>query len=345
MKLTMKEKKEEGPPSAPMAAMLFLATVVGEFLRWWREDFYIYVAGAYERVDLGYVEHLVREFIVDEWGAAEADHEYIKAVVETLKQARYTDSRWEQPFNLDGTEGGNVHVLGNGTLHLGPMLTGGQPELRPHDPNLFSLGKADYDYDPAAKAPLYEAFLDTTTQGCRKTRQLLLESMFYCLMLTLQYQVFFWKLGIGANGKSVWLHTLRHFLGVNNVSAIPLQRLGARFQNAALLGKRANIAADVSELSKIRIGYLKTLADASPVDSERKFRDTATTIISTRLFFASNTFPPVPDRSDGLWRRLILIPCDARIEHPIPQFEKRLIPELPGILNLVLAVGCPPDPA
>ena len=87
MKMTMKEKKEEGPPSAPMAAMLFLATLVGEFIRWWRQDFYIYVSGAYEMVDDGYIAWLVREFIVDEWGAAEAEHEYVKAVVETIKQA------------------------------------------------------------------------------------------------------------------------------------------------------------------------------------------------------------------------------------------------------------------
>ena len=36
---------------------------------------------------------------------------------------------------------------------------------------------------------------------------------------------------------------------------------------------------------------------------------------------------------------MILIPCEARIENAIPQFEKFLIPELPGVLNLVLAAA------
>ena len=167
----------------------------------------------------------------------------------------------------------------------------------------------------------------------------LLEMAAYCLLLALQYQVFFWQLGVGANGKSVYLHVLRHLLGVNSVSAIPLQRLGARFQNAALLGRRANIACDVSEMDKLRIGYIKQLSDGSLVDFERKFRDTVTTIVPARLFFASNNFPPVPDRSNGVWRRLILIPCEAQVEREIPQYEKRLTKELPGILNLVLAAG------
>ena len=140
-----------GRPWRRMAAMLFLATLVGEFIRWWRQDFYIFVSGAYEMVDDGYIAWLVRDFVVDEWGVAEADHEYVKAVVETIKQARYVDSRFELPFRLDGCEMGDCYVPDNGTLHLGKMLDGGQPELRPHDPNCFSLGKANYNFDPAAK--------------------------------------------------------------------------------------------------------------------------------------------------------------------------------------------------
>ena len=274
MRLALKEKKKkEGPPSAPEAAMLFLVTIVGEFIRWWREDFYIYVAGSYERVDVGHIAHLVRGFIVNTWGVAEADHEYVKAIVETIKQARYTDSRWEQPFNLDGTPVGSCLVLDNGVLHYGNMLDGGQPELRPHDSNCFSLGRANYSYDPSAKAPLYEAFLDWMTKGCRKTKTLLLEMIFYTLELRLQYQSFVWQTGVGSNGKSVWLHLLRHVVGDNSISAVPLQRLGTRFQNTSLLGKRANIACNVAEVSKDHLARIRQLADGSPVEIERKFRD------------------------------------------------------------------------
>ena len=69
VKLTM-AKKEEGTPPAPVAAVRFLATLVGEFIRWWRQDFYVYSDGAYTMVDDGYIEWLVRQFVVDEWGEA-----------------------------------------------------------------------------------------------------------------------------------------------------------------------------------------------------------------------------------------------------------------------------------
>ena len=341
MRLTLEEKKKkEGPPSAPEAAVLFLATLVGEFIRWWRQDFFLYCRGAYEMVDTGYIAWLAREYVVDTWGVAEADHEYVKAIVETIKQARYIDSRWEQPFNLDGTPVGSCLVMDNGVLHFDKMLDGGQPELLPHTPNLFSLGRGRYSYDPAAKAPLYEAFLDTMAKGCQRTRQLLLEMIFYTLELRLQYQSFFWQIGGGANGKSVYLHVLRHLLGTNSISAIPLSKLGTKFQNAALLGKRANIACDVAaEVRKDHLSRIRLLADGSPVDTERKWRDPMCSIISARMFFASNDLPHIGDRSNGTWRRMILIVCDAEIERQIPQYEKWLLPELSGVLNLALQAG------
>jgi P4 family phage/plasmid primase-like protien len=337
MKMKMEEKKE--PPSAAAAAMQFLATPGGRHVRYWRQDAYIYEGGAYCRVDDGFIASLARRFVVATWSAKHADHAYVLAMVETIKQARYTDVRWQLPFRLDGAPLGDCLVLANGVLHLGAMYDGGQPELLPHNPNFFTLGRAAYDYDPSAKAPLYESFLDWLTCGCGQTRELLLESMAYTLLLGLQYQKFFWQIGVGANGKSVFLHVLRHLVGESSVSAIPLERLGKRFQAAALLGCRVNIACDVSDLTKVYEGSLKQLSDGSPVDCERKYKDTLSVVVPTRLVFASNSFPAVRDRSDGLWRRLILVPMEAKVEQEIPQYERRLCAELSGVLNLVLAAG------
>lgn len=333
MKLTM----QKDLPSAAEVAVEVAAIIT---LLYWRQDFYLWSDNHWARVDDGFVAARARKYVVQNYGAENADAAFILDIVAVLKQKLYHDSRDEQPFRLDGKCVGSCHVLENGVLDLDPVYSGGEARLMPHSPNLFSLGRAMYKFDPLARAPLFEQTLDWFVGNCQKTRQLLLEAMVYCLLLGLQFQKFFWLVGPGANGKSVVLHVLRHFVGDTNVSAIPLERLGTRFQNAALLNSKINVACDVSgDIDRFREGMVKMLCDSSPVSCERKYHDVMHVAVKTRFWFASNQLPPIKDQSDGFWRRMILIPCEARVEHVIPQFELRLIEELPGILNLTLAAA------
>ena len=119
---------------------------------------------------------------------------------------------------------------------------------------------------------------------------------------------------------------------------MPLERLRGRFQNVPLANAQVNIATDVAELAKFH-GVIKQLVDQSPVPLERKRRDVLYTILKTRFFFASNQFPVAGDSTFGFWRRVILIRCNSVPEREISQFEQQLIPELPGILNMMLAAG------
>jgi P4 family phage/plasmid primase-like protien len=248
----------------------------------------------------------------------------------------------EPPFRLDGQLVGELFPVDNGLLDTGPMYNGGEPKLLPADSNYFVTGKTSYPYDPQATAPLFDQFLDDFTCGCKKTRQLLLESMAYCILLALSFQVVFWLVECGRNAKSVFLHVLRNLVGDANTSVIPLERLGSRFQNAQLLTSRVNIAVDVGEIDKFREGVYKTLADRSPISLERKYRDVRHIIPKTRFFYAANSFPPVRDKSDGFWRRTVIIPCRWRVEKEIPRYEEKLYAELPGILNMVLRAGKEP---
>jgi phage/plasmid-associated DNA primase len=61
--------------------------------------------------------------------------------------------------------------------------------------------------------------------------------------------------GEGANSKSVVLAVLTQLLGPDNISHVPLKMFGERFQLTTAIGKLANIAAEIGELSNASTGF------------------------------------------------------------------------------------------
>src|SRR5262249_23381550 len=75
-----------------------------------------------------------------------------------------------------------------------------------------------------------------------------LRSLGYCLTADTRYHKFLIVEGDGENGKSVLLDTLASLLGPANVSRVPLEIFGERFQLMATFGKLANIAPEVDNV-------------------------------------------------------------------------------------------------
>ena len=70
----------------------------------------------------------------------------------------------------------------------------------------------------------------------------------------------------------------------------------------------------------------------------RKYRDPVSVRPTARLVCATNAVPRFSDKSDGIWRRLIILPCDVVIpeseqDKDLPQ---KMQAELPGIFNWAL---------
>ena len=72
---------------------------------------------------------------------------------------------------------------------------------------------------------------------------------------------------------------------------------------------------------------------------DRKHRDPLQVNPTARLVFATNKLPTFADRSNGMWRRFIPLPCEATVapEDQDKQLAEKLKGELPGILNWALA--------
>ncbi len=216
--------------------------------------------------------------------------------------------------------------------------------LLPHTPLWFSPTKLPYQYDAAAGCPTWLAFLDRNIGGRDSARARLLQQYFgYCLVHDTSLQRFLIMVGEGANGKSVICAVIRALLGRENVSSVPLERFGERFSLASTLGKLANVVAEVGELDRVAEGQLKAFVAGDLMEFERKNRDPFSARPTARLILATNNVPTFSDKSDGLWRRMLLLNLTVQI----PENERvagmdqaewwAARGELPGIMNWALA--------
>jgi P4 family phage/plasmid primase-like protien len=242
-----------------------------------------------------------------------------------------------------GVQSPNYLSLENGILDVDALLAGMQNVLMPHTPLLFSPVSLPYRFDPAADCPLWQKFLQRNLGGDEGKIGLLQQFAGYLLLPDTSKQRFLLMSGDGANGKSVVCAVLCGLLGIGNVSSVPLELFGDKFRLAGTLGKLANIVAEVGELDKIAEGQLKAFVTGDPMEFERKFKTPFTTKPTARLVLATNNPPLFSDKSDGVWRRMLLLHFIVQI----PDAERvagmdsvefwQKAGELPGILNWALA--------
>jgi P4 family phage/plasmid primase-like protien len=242
-----------------------------------------------------------------------------------------------------GPEQRSYLALANGILDVDALLAGSEQVLLPHTPKWFSPVCLSFGFDPAAGCGRWRAFLRRNLDGDPDKAQLLQQFTGYLLLPDTSKQRFLMMVGEGANGKSVVCAVLRALLGEANVSTVPLEMFGERFRLAGTLGKLANIAAEVGELDRVAEGQLKAFVTGDPIECERKFKAPFTARPTARLVLATNNPPTFSDKSDGLWRRMLLL----RFTVQIPEGERlagmdsaefwQESGELPGILNWALA--------
>ncbi len=221
----------------------------------------------------------------------------------------------DQPkwLGKDRPESGSLVSMQNGILDLEAVLSGQVDPLRPHTPQWFSPVCLPYPFDPSAGCPGWLSFLQRNLEGDAERIAVLQEWFGYCLTIDTCLQKFLLVVGEGANGKSVACAALTALLGEANVSAVPLESFGQRFQLYATFGRLANIVPEVGELDRVAEGCLKSFTSGDRMLFERKHRNPFEAEPTARLVLATNNLPRFSDRSGGLWRRMILMPFNVQI--------------------------------
>ena len=124
--------------------------------------------------------------------------------------------------------------------------------------------------------------------------------------------------GDGANGKSTFWNTIARCLGSysGKISAEVLtvgNKRNAKPEMAELKGKRLIIASEMEEGMRLNTAVVKQLCSTDPIQAEKKFEKPFDFIPTHTLVLYTNHLPRVGANDDGIWRRLIVIPFNAKI--------------------------------
>ncbi|VTY18740.1 phage/plasmid primase, P4 family [Streptococcus agalactiae] len=124
--------------------------------------------------------------------------------------------------------------------------------------------------------------------------------------------------GGGANGKSTFWNTIARVLGSysGKLSAEALTMSNKRNVSpelAELKGKRLVIASEMAEGMRLNTAVVKQITSTDEIQAEKKYKDPFHFVPSHTLVLYTNHLPKVGANDDGTWRRLVVIPFNAKI--------------------------------
>jgi len=316
----------------------------GILVRYWREDAHIYdgqrwcVDPAEEMTD-----RIVRFLIVEFsrlYEIAKADGEekpkkpritrsVVANVEMVIRALRAVPSSIEYGSELVIDEDGRVVsavnprrtliAFRNGILDVDRVVSGESAELEPHRPEYFSPVVLPYEYDPSvAPGGMWRWFLATSLQSHADKITILQEWMGYCLTPDTSHQCCLLLEGEGRNGKSVYQAALQAVVGVENCSYVDLESFGQRFALGSTIGKLVNVIDDIQTGDRVAEGIFKSWISGQTVQVDRKNRSAIACIPTARVSGNTNDRPRFHDRSEGIWRRIMLI----KLDHRVPDDER-----------------------
>lgn len=125
--------------------------------------------------------------------------------------------------------------------------------------------------------------------------------------------------GEGSNGKSTFWNTIQRVLGTysGGMSADALTvgcKRNVKPEMAELKGKRLIIAAELEEGMRLNTSVIKQLCSTDEIQGEKKYKDPFHFSPSHTLVLYTNHLPRIGASDLGTWRRLIVIPFNAKIK-------------------------------
>lgn len=231
-------------------------------------------------------------------------------------------------FESDLQESGYLNC-DNGLLNLKTK------ELLKHSPEFFFKYKLNHKYDKKAKCPLWLKVLDRVTNEDEPLKKLLQQVFGYCIVggYPKAHKSFMFY-GGGGNGKSTIITALRNLVGHKNASHVPLPHFDKPFSMISLDGKLVNLI-DETPTFNINAEAFKNVVSGGYVRAAQKGKPEFDLQVTARIIFACNELPNFKDASEGLKRRLVIIPFNYIVneDKKDTSIDDKLCAEMSGILN------------
>ena len=231
----------------------------------------------------------------------------------------------------------------NGTLDVGKM------EFYPHRKEDRITMSCGHGYDPDAKCPNWDKFVDRIFLNHPEKTDLI--RYLQCALGTsltgdTSDQKIYMPVGTGGNGKSVLMETMKLAYGQYGFS-IASQTLTLDSRNkirndiARLRGCRIVFASEAPLGSHLDDQLLKNLSGGDHITVRFLYQEEFEFKPQLKLWWSFNRTPQTRDLSPGLWDRIRTIPFLERIrgtseDIPMPELLKTYREEMSGILNWLI---------
>ena len=200
-------------------------------------------------------------------------------------------------------------------------------------------------FDPEAKCPRWEQFLNEVFEGDSELVTYVRRAIGYTLTGEVKEDIWFGCYGSGQNGKSVLLKVLQDVFGDYAYRAsfsLVIRGAGTDgrrdFDTAYLHCKRLVVASEVREGGVWDEERLNSLTGRDSIHAEIKYGAEFNFWPSHKLWFSFNHLPKTQDHSQAFWRRARLIPFNRKFDGADCDLnlEAKLVAERQGILAWVV---------
>jgi len=218
-------------------------------------------------------------------------------------------------------------------------------ELMPHDRDRLCTKMAGCDYDPLAFGDGFHSACSEifchNVELIRFVRYL----AGYSITGEVREQCLPLLHGGGSNGKSLLLELMKRAAGTYACVAAPgllLEHASEQHPTgiADLAGKRFVVASEVGENRRLAEELVKRLTGSDTIKSRKMRQDFWETAPTWKIWLAANHKPQIKGTDDGIWRRLHLVPFDARFVHPDRAEEGDMVADL-GLLDRITKTELP----
>lgn len=272
------------------------------------DTIYMYINGHYGP----FSPHELQTFILEK-GCMDATASQRKETIEFIKALAQKDySEVDKDYAIIAVK--------NGMLDLNSQT------LTPHTPTNYNTIYLDWEYkEDIEYSELVDEFMKMVSMGDRKKMQFLYEVAGYCLLKRSIFEKFFIFKGTGGTGKSTFCNLIMRMVGKRYVSTVKLNQFDQDYYLATMMNKLVNIDFDASDKKTLEdSGRFKSITCSEPVSVRQIYAAVVEMVSCATVIINANHMPKIADKSDGLYRRMILVEIDHKIKDPDPKFLEKV---------------------
>jgi len=235
---------------------------------------------------------------------------------------------------------GSLICFKNGVLDYSTM------EFKEHSHKYFFFNQIPYDYDKNAECHWWDELMRNLTLERDYMVDAIEEYLGYILSgMEYHYNKVLIFRGAGANGKSSLINAMKQVIGHQNCSFAQVSGMAGRFVSYDLRHKLANFSEEDPPKKVFNdTSALKLLTGMSSMRVEQKGQAATSITNYAKLVMAYNELPYLTDFSEGMRRRLLIIPFEMdliRLPHrKIKNLYSKIDDERSGIANRAIAGLC-----